>query len=102
MEKVQEMHCACALELLYELNHYGSMHSKVYRAYKFILILSCTQVSYERVFSMVKIVKNRLRSTLNQELYESFVLFTMKEASILIMIKLLLMLHLVQMYCHAA
>ena len=33
-------------------------------AYKFALTLSCTQVSCERVFSVLKVIKNRLRFSL--------------------------------------
>ena len=64
----------CTLQTLYELNLYGEMYPSLYIAYKYILTLSCTQVSCERVFSVLKIIKNRLRSLLGQELLEDFIL----------------------------
>jgi hypothetical protein len=80
-----EMHCnvkskcqkclPCAMKLLYELNSLGPIYPSLYIAYKFILTLSCTQVSCERVFSVLKVVKHRLRSSLGQDLLEDFVLF---------------------------
>lgn len=65
----------CALELLHKLELQGSMFTSLYTAYKFVLTLSCTQVSCERVFSILKIVKNRLRSQLSQDILESLMLF---------------------------
>lgn len=65
----------CAMELLHRLNLQGSMYTSLYIAYKFALTLSCTQVSCERVFSILKIIKTRLRSSLGQELLEGFILF---------------------------
>ena len=65
----------CALELLFKLGMQGSMYTSLYLAYKFALTLSCTQVSCERVFSILKIVKNRLRSLLGQEMLDSFMMF---------------------------
>lgn len=71
---------ACALELLCELNAYGRIYPTLYIAYKYILTLSCTQVSCERVFSTLKIIKNRLRSSLGQELLEDFILFNVERS----------------------
>ena len=66
----------CALELLHELNSHCSLYTCLYLAYKFALTLSCTQVSCERVFSVLKVIKNRLRSSLSQDLLEDFVLLS--------------------------
>ena len=52
----------CALQELQQLNQHGTMYTSSYIAYKFVLTLSCTQVACERVFSILKIVKSRLRS----------------------------------------
>lgn len=65
----------CAVDLLCDLNSYGPIFQSLYTAYKFILTLSCTQVSCERMFSVLKVIKNRLRSSLGQELLEDFMLF---------------------------
>ena len=66
----------CALELLHELNSHCSSYTCLYVAYKFALTLSCTQESCERVFSVLKVIKNRLRSSLGQDLLEDFVLLS--------------------------
>ena len=66
---------ACAVELLHDLNQEGSMYTSLYTAYKYILTLSCTQVSCERIFSVLKVIKTRIRSSIGQELLESFILF---------------------------
>lgn len=42
--------------------------------YKFILTLSVSRVACERAFSTLKLVKNRLRTSLNQENLEAFIL----------------------------
>ena len=47
----------------------------LFAVYKFILTLSCTQVICERVFSILKWVKHRVRSSIGQEFLTSFILF---------------------------
>ncbi len=42
--------------------------------YKFLLTLSITQVACERTFSTLKLVKNRLRTSLSQDNLETFLL----------------------------
>ena len=73
----------CALKLLYELNSFGPIYPSLYIAYKFILTLSCTQVSCERVFSVLKIVKlkHRLRSSPGQDLLEDLCYFMLSVIS---------------------
>ena len=66
---------ACAVELLHDLNQEGSVYTSLYTAYEYILTLSCTQVSCERIFSVLKVIKTRIRSSIGQELLESFILF---------------------------
>lgn len=43
------------------------MFCNLFIVYKFILILPSTQVSCKRVFSKLKIIKTKLRSTVKQE-----------------------------------
>jgi hypothetical protein len=66
----------CAFNLLHKFNFYTSSYSNLYLAYKYILTLACTQVNCERAFSKLKIVKNRLRSSMSQHLLESFLLIS--------------------------
>lgn len=51
------------------------MHSKcfkrVYKLYKTVLTIPSTQVSCERSFSKLKIIKNKLRSTISDENLEN-------------------------------
>lgn len=60
----------CAFSVLFELTQSG-LFTNLYIAYKFVLTIPCTQVTCERVFSKLKIVKNRLRSSLGQDLMSS-------------------------------
>ena len=69
---------ACATKILHKHNLYSSMYTKLYRAYKFILTMPSTQVTCERVFSKLKIIKSRLRSTMDQELLESLLLMNIE------------------------
>ena len=64
----------CAFNLLHKFNFHTSSYSNLYLAYKYILTLACTQVNCERAFSKLKIIKNRLRSSMSQHLLESFLL----------------------------
>lgn len=68
LENRQCYNClSCAFPIIYELSQNG-IFLNLYSAYKFVITLPCTQVTCERVFSKIKIVKNRLRSALSQEL----------------------------------
>ena len=58
---------SCAFSVVFELSQSG-IFTNLYIAYKFILTIPCTQVTCERVFSKLKMVKNRLRSTLSQDI----------------------------------
>lgn len=53
-------------------------YSNLYIAYKYLITLSCTQVSCERVFSKLKIVLNRLRPLLGQEKLDAFILLSVE------------------------
>lgn len=59
------------------------MHSpaycNLYAAVEFVLTLSVTQVNCERAFSKLKIIKNRLRSSLNQDHLEAFMLMSIEK-----------------------
>lgn len=68
----------CAFSILYEYNFHSSAYSNLYRVYKVALTLSCTQVCCERAFSKLKIIKNRLRSSMGQEMLESLMLISIE------------------------
>lgn len=48
-------------------------------AYEYILTLPFTQVNCERSFSKLKIIKNRLRSSLGQDKLEAFMLISVEK-----------------------
>ena len=67
--------CAgCVYLLLHEYNMLTNAFSCIGLAYKFLLILSVTQVACERSFSALKIIKSRIRSVLSQDNLEAFML----------------------------
>lgn len=68
----------CAFSILYDYNFHSSAYSNLYRVYKVALTLSCTQVCCERAFSKLKIIKNRLRASMSQELLESLMLISIE------------------------
>ena len=69
---------SCAFVLLEALNLNTSVYSNLYIVYKFVLTLPCTQVTCERVFSKLKIVKTRLRSALTQPFLEPLMLMNVE------------------------
>lgn len=75
-------HCTNCIQCLYKYLYNHSLNSlsfsNLFVAYKYILTLSCTQVHCERVFSKLKIIKTRLRSTLSQGLLEHLVLISVE------------------------
>ncbi|KAG8177445.1 hypothetical protein JTE90_008629 [Oedothorax gibbosus] len=64
----------CAYNLIYQYNMYSVMYTELDKAYKFILTIPLTQVSCERAFSKLKLIKTRLRSTLTNENREALLL----------------------------
>ena len=60
--------------LLYEYNMLINSFSSLGLAYQYLLTLSVTQVACERSFSTLKLIKTRIRSTINQDRLESFML----------------------------
>lgn len=57
----------CAFVIIWELYFQLNIFSNLFLVYKFDLILPSTQVTCERVFSKLKIVKTKLQSTISQE-----------------------------------
>lgn len=67
--------CAvCCYFLLQKLKCFSNAYHKIQLAYKVLLILSCTQVACERSFSTLKFIKSRLRSRMQEENLEAFML----------------------------
>lgn len=70
---------SCAFSVIYELSLSG-LFLNLYMAYKYICInnIPCTQVTCERVFSKLKIVKDRLRSTLGLDMLSNLLLMNIE------------------------
>jgi len=57
----------CAFILLQELSCQSNLFCNLFILYKFVLLLPSTQTTCERIFSKLKIIKTKLRSSLHQE-----------------------------------
>ena len=66
--------------LLYTVWHRYSLHAlaftNLYLAYQYLLTLSLSQVSCERAFNKLKIIKTRLRVSLGNDKLETFMLMS--------------------------
>lgn len=69
----------CCFGILAKYNLHIIAYSNIFVAYKFVLTLSSTQVKCETSFSKLKIIKNRLRSSLSQENLEAFLLMSIEK-----------------------
>ncbi|XP_025196206.1 zinc finger MYM-type protein 1-like [Melanaphis sacchari] len=65
---------SCALRVITDFNMYSLQYTELYKAYKYLLTLPLTQVTCERSFSKLKLLKTRLRSTIVQDNLESLFL----------------------------
>ncbi|CAL9702757.1 unnamed protein product [Knipowitschia caucasica] len=66
----------CCYTILRRYNLLTDAYHLIGLAYKYLLTLSVTQVACERTFSILKFVKNRLRTSLSQEHLEAFLLMS--------------------------
>ncbi|KAL4097418.1 hypothetical protein QTP88_022201 [Uroleucon formosanum] len=74
------MNCSiCCYLVLQKYNLYSNAYSHLTMAYKYLLTLPCTQVACERSFSILKYLKNRLRSTLNESKLEAFMIMSIEK-----------------------
>ena len=74
------LHCVYKMLLKYRI--YVAEFGNIFYIYKFLLTLPMTQVTCERCFSKLKIIKNRLRSKMSDKSLETFML-TSSEKDIL-------------------
>lgn len=74
---IHDEHCIlCLYKLLIQYNMYCHSYPALELAYRLLLTLSVTQVCCERCFSKLKIIKNRLRNRLGQDLLECFMMMS--------------------------
>lgn len=58
---------ACAYIIIKELSFHSNSFHNLFTVYKYVLLLPSTQVTCERVFSKLKLVKSKIRSTISQQ-----------------------------------
>ncbi|KAL4122585.1 hypothetical protein QTP88_014887 [Uroleucon formosanum] len=74
------MNCSiCCYLVLQKYNLYSNAYSHLTMAYKYLLTSPCTQVACEKSFSILKYLKNRLRSTLNESKLETFMIMSIEK-----------------------
>lgn len=79
VNKVKCKSCiSCAFEFLYSLVIHTTDYNELYTIYKLVTTLAFTQVTCERSFSILKKIKNRLRSSLSDEKLEAFMLMSLE------------------------
>ena len=69
----------CCYKVLLKLDLLTDAYNNLGLAYKFLFTLPVSQVECERSFSALKRIKTRLRSTLTQEHWESFMLMSVEK-----------------------
>lgn len=65
---------SCGFTVLHSLSSQSGLFNNLYSVYKFVMTLPSTQVSCERVFSKLKIVKTKLRNAISQPLLANLML----------------------------
>ncbi|CAH2251020.1 zinc finger MYM-type 1-like [Pelobates cultripes] len=68
----------CCHRLLLKYNLYSAAYENLSITYEYLLTLSFTQVSCERAFSKLKLIKTRLRATMGQELLDALMLMSVE------------------------
>ncbi|KAF0771163.1 zinc finger MYM-type protein 1-like [Aphis craccivora] len=69
-EKIKCNKCIClycAFILLQELSYQSNLFCNLFILHKFVLLLLSTQTTSERIFSKLKIIETKLRSSLHQK-----------------------------------
>lgn len=69
----------CCYKILYKYNMHSIAYTNIFLAYEYTLTLSFTQVNCERAFSKFKLIKTRLRATLEQEKLEAFMMMSVEK-----------------------
>ena len=71
--------CICCFRILNEYNLLTGAYPNIGLAYEYLLSLSFTQVACERSFNFLKFIKNKLRSSVNQDKLDSFMLMAIEQ-----------------------
>jgi len=70
---------ACCYKVFHRYSLHSSAFTNLYLAYQYLLTLSFLQVSCERAFSKLKIIKTRLRASLGNDKLETFMLISFEK-----------------------
>jgi hypothetical protein len=70
---------ACAFKIIIQLSCHYDMYNNLNKFFKYIMLLSSTQVIFERVFSKLKVIKTKLRSSLDQQHLEPLMLMAIEK-----------------------
>ncbi|CAH2324728.1 zinc finger MYM-type 1-like, partial [Pelobates cultripes] len=70
--------CFLCCHRLLKYNLYSAAYENLSITYEYLLTLSFTQVSRERAFSKLKLIKTRLRATMGQELLDALMLMSVE------------------------
>lgn len=70
---------ACAFKIVTQLSCHSGMYNNLYQVFKYIMLLPSTQVTCERVFSKLKVIKTKLRSSLDQQHLEPLMLMAIEK-----------------------
>ncbi len=65
---------SCVYKLLMKYRLYAKEYENLYLTHKLLLMLPMTQRSWECAFSRLKIIKNKLRSTVKEDTLEAYML----------------------------
>lgn len=69
----------CCYLVLSIYNMHTNTYKSLYTDYKFLLMLSVTQIAYERSFSILKIIKSRIRNSLSQNNFQAFMVMAIEK-----------------------
>ena len=69
---------ACCYQFLLKFRLNCSAFENLAKVYVFLMTLSFSQVSCERAFSTLKLIKTRLRSTISQDIFEGLMLMSVE------------------------
>jgi hypothetical protein len=68
----------CVFRVLHKYSFYADTYANLFKAYKFLLTLSVTQVKCERCFSKLSQIKTKLRSSLKGQSLDAFMVMSIE------------------------
>uniref|UniRef100_A0A2S2Q1J7 HAT C-terminal dimerisation domain-containing protein n=1 Tax=Sipha flava TaxID=143950 RepID=A0A2S2Q1J7_9HEMI len=81
----------CCYNVLIKYNLYSDAYHCLTMAYQYLLTLPCTQVACERSFYLLKIIKTRLRNSMNEEKLDAFMIMVVEKMFYLLLTMMMLL-----------